>query len=241
MHTHLANSAGIKPSISVARRLLVVWRNPESRRFVVVAQLDQLVSGSFLFAYAERASSEPGFFPIDEYPDLKATYFSNSLPVFFSNRVMSSDRASYQEYLQRVGLASFRPDDVPMELLARTGGGRATDTFHVVESPLDEAHHFESRFFVSGISHVPGGSALVSRLRDGARLSLRPEPTNEVNPRAVLLDVEDNRPIGWVPDWLCEPVSVLIEEGYALQAVVERVNPDAPARQQVLARIDANR
>lgn len=241
MHTQLVHSVTAAPSTDVARRLLVVWRNPKSRRFAVVAQLDQFVSGKFVFAYTEGALNEPGFFPIDEYPDLEASYLSDSLPVFFANRVMSADRASYNEYLERVGLASFQPDDIPMELLVRTGGGRATDTFHVVESPLDAADHFESRFFVSGISHVPGGSELVSRIHGGARLALRPEPMNEVNPRAVLLDVADNRPIGWVPDWLCEQVSGLMEEGYALEAVVDRVNPDAPARQQVLARIDAIR
>jgi hypothetical protein len=223
----------------VARRLLVVWRNPVTRTFATVAQLNQLDDGRFVFNYMDNAQVEDGFFPLDEYPDIKTTYLSDSLPVFFANRVMSSGRGSYAEYLDRLGIASFASSEIPMEVLVRTGAGRATDTFHVVEAPVNEADRFESRFFVSGIAHIDGAVEIVRSLRSGASLALRAEPGNEANSRAVLLDADEGRPIGWVPDWLCDQVRTLMDDGFELRASVEQVNETAPLRLQVLCRIDA--
>jgi hypothetical protein len=243
MTTQLTERYGADHSSSsdVARRLLVVWRNPSTRRFATVARLDQLEDGRFAFSYSDKAECEEGFFPLDEYPDIRATYVSETLPVFFANRVMSVGRASYKEYLGRLGLASLSSSEVPMEVLIRTGGGRATDTFHIVEAPVDEADRFESRFFVSGIGHLAGAPDRVRQLRAGVNLQLRAEPTNEINSRAVLIDVEAEEPIGWVPDWLCDQVRTLMDEGFELRASVDQINVEAPLRLQVLCRIEAVR
>ena len=40
-----------------------------------------------------------------------------------------------------------------MEILARTGGERATDTFHVVDAFEEVDGRCEGRFFISGIRH----------------------------------------------------------------------------------------
>jgi hypothetical protein len=225
----------------IARRLLIVWRNPSTRMFATIGRLDQLEDGRFVFGYLESAKLADGFFPLDEFPDVSGTYISDALPVFFSNRIMSVDRGSYGEYLERLGLASLSSDEVPMEVLIRTGGGRATDTFHIVEAPIDEADRFESRFFVSGIGHIDGGAHLVRSLRAGVALSLRAEPSNEANSRAVLIDAEAGRPIGWVPDWLCDQVRTLMDDGFEIRASVDQVNENAPLRLQVLCRIEAIR
>jgi hypothetical protein len=75
-------------------------------------------------------------------------------------------------------------DATPFELLARTGGGRATDTFHVVAEPeLDGAGRVVTRFLASGIRWVPGDSERVARLAAGAALRVRPEPTTPTTPR----------------------------------------------------------
>lgn len=241
MTTQLIDRQRIRPDAQVARRLLVVWRNPSTRRFATIGQLDQLEGGRFTFSYSSSAAKEQGFFPLDEFPDLRKVYESETLPVFFTNRVMSVGRASYGEYLSRLGIAGLPADDVPMEVLARTGGGRATDTFHILEAPPGEKNEFSSRFFVSGIRHIDGALALVRSLHAGAELELRPDPMNEANPRAVLIDAADDRPIGWVPDWLCNQVRTLMEDGFELRATVDQVNADAPARLQVLCRVDVIR
>jgi hypothetical protein len=223
---------------TAVRQLLLVWQNPDSRRFVKVGRLDQLVDGRFAFGYMAEARDEPGFFPLDEYPAWDRVYVSDELPVFFSNRVMSSERPSYDEYLSWLGVQDLSDVEVPIEILVRTGGGRATDTFHVVDHPFSEADGFESRFFVSGSRHIDGADERIAGLMPQDALDLRLDALNQVNSKAVVVD-HDGKPIGWVPDWLCADVADLMARGWDVSAVAERVNPAAPAHVRVLCRIEA--
>lgn len=223
---------------TVRRELLLVWQDPTDRRFQTVAKLSQLADGKFVFEYLEGAMTDR-FFPLDEYPDLGETYVSTSLPVFFANRVMSSERPAYGKYLAWLGVENLPESDIPVEVLARTGGGRTTDTFHLVDSPALGDRFFESRFFVSGLRYAPKGLERVEALSSGEKLSLVPEPENPKNPRAVIVSATDGEQIGWVPDWLCSEVSRLRGEGWQFEAIAERVNPDAPAHTRVLCAVRA--
>lgn len=230
-----------KAHTRVHRELLVVWQDPSSRRFVPVAELSQLSDGTFAFRYLPEAAAAHDFFALVEYPDLEKTYVSEVLPVFFANRVMSPDRYNYAQYLAWLGLEGANPKDVPIEVLARTGGGRATDTFHVVDRPLRDESEFVSRFFVSGIRYVESSDEVANALSAGDRLELRRQPDNEVNPRAVIVNVDNGRQLGWVPDWLCGEVSDMLDAGWHLQLVAERVNPSAPAHTRVMCLLKGDR
>lgn len=221
------------------RTLVLVWQNPISHRFVKVGQLDALPDARFAFRYLPSAWTDPQFNALLEYPDPHAAYVSDEVPAFFANRILSADRPHYDQYLGWLGLEGLGADDVPFEVLARTGGTRATDTFHVVDLPVDSADGFRSRFFISGIRHRENAEEVVGGLREGSQLHLKLEEQNGVNPKAVLIDTADGRKVGYVPDWLCADVHHRIKDGWTFAAVVERVNPDAPARLQVLCRIDA--
>lgn len=223
------------------RELLVVWQHPSSRRFVSVAELAQLSDGTFAFRYLPEAASTPDFFALVEYPDLDKTYISDELPVFFANRVMSSDRYNYEQYLGWLDLQGVDPRDVPVEVLARTGGGRATDTFHIVDRPLRGESVFSSRFFVSGIRYVERPEEVVTAVSAGHRLELRRQPENKLNPKAVIVDVENGRQLGWVPDWLCGEVTDMLDDGWRIELVAEKVNPDAPAHTRVLCLLKGRR
>lgn len=225
---------------TVKRTLLVVWQDPLNRRFQTVGQLDYLDDGEYVFKYLEGARSER-FFPLDEYPDLDHVYESSTLPVFFANRVMSSERPAYSQYLSWLGLEGMAGSDVPVEVLARTGGGRATDTFHLVDSPTMGDGRFESRFFVSGLRYVTDGIARAGELSEGEELELVPEPNNPINPRAMLVTNKSRAQIGWVPDWLCHEVSRLADAGWRLHATAEKINSEAPVHTRVLCAIVATR
>lgn len=238
MATELLSQAA-SADLQSARSLLVIWQNPGNRVFSKIGQLDQLVDGRYAFRYLPRASEDPDFFPLDEFPQLNALYVSDALPSFFANRVMSHDRPDYSRYREWWGLEDDDAD-TPFEVLARTGGPRATDTFHVVD-PLRTAEDGKvvSRFFVSGVRYHAGSGELIKRLKSGARLALRDEPDNPYNPRALLIDVEDGQPVGWVPDWLVDDVHDLRAAGSDLDLVVEQANPDAPDHLKLLCRLTA--
>lgn len=219
------------------RELLLIWQNRRTSRFSKVGILSVSDAG-FVFRYAEDARADPDFFPLDEFPRLDGEYASSSIPPFFANRIMSSARDSYDAYLGWLGLAQGSPE-LPLEILVRTGAGRATDTFHVVEMPSRGARIFISRFFVSGVRHQPRTPELLAVMSDGDPLILEPEPDNTKNPDAYRVLRRRGEPIGRIPDWLCGEIAELAGSGWRLDAVAEKVSPDAPPHIQVLCRITA--
>lgn len=239
MTTQAASQPDLQRS-AVARSLLVVWQDPADRRFVPIAELSHLNDGRYVFQYSDAARVNSGFFALDEYPDLSRTYVSDSLPVFFTNRVMTAGRPSYDRYLHWLGIENLQSSEVPLEVLARTGGGRATDTFHIVDRPLKGERAFSSRFFVSGIRHVENPDDALAKVRPGDRLELRRQPDNAKNPKAVIIDVETGVQLGWVPDWLCGEVTDLLTDGWSLTLTAEQVNLDAPAHTRVLCLLTAD-
>lgn len=224
---------------SSERSLLLVWQNPRSRRFSKVGRLDALPGGQFAFQYLPEAHEDEDFHALLEYPDLGQAYVTIGLPSFFANRVLSRHRSSFARYITWLGLASFSERETPMEFLARTGGSRATGTFHVVDVPYHAHDRFTSRFFVSGLRHSEDIQAILPRLTDGDDLNLALEPGNRANPHAVLVLTAGDEKIGYVPDWMCSDVHALIDDQWEVSASVERVNLDAPSHVRLLVRLDA--
>jgi hypothetical protein len=216
--------------------LRLVWQDPSTRKFIEVGKLSELQNGSFAFAYTKGANS-PGFLPLAEFPSKDVPYLSDSLPAFFQNRVMSPSRSSYRDYLQWLGF-----DDVPtpIEILARTGGTRATDTFHVVDSFAPLGGKRVGRFFASGVRHVDGAHDRLKSLHLGQELFLRDEPQNPANPLAILLDAASDEPVGYVPDWLVAEVHAMREDNDQIRISVEKVNADAPAHLRLLCLLEAS-
>jgi hypothetical protein len=231
-----------RPSPAVersGRELLLIWQNPGTRRFVKAGLLSIAAEG-YRFRYAEEARADPEFFPLGEFPQLDSEYRSSSMPPFFANRVMSSARTSYDDYLRWLALEAESPD-LPIEILVRTGASRATDTFHVVEKPTRGARDFVSRFFVSGIGHLPAPTGLEGALRTGDCVLLEQEGDNVVNADAHRVVSLRGVQIGWVPDWLCGEVAELADAGWRFEAIAEKVSPEAPAHVRVLCRLTAHR
>ncbi|MBM4474050.1 hypothetical protein GS456_01075 [Rhodococcus hoagii] len=223
----------------VSRRLFLIWQNPESRQFIRVGALSELADGRYTFAYTAEACAVADFYPLTQFPDLDRTYVSTGLPAFFVNRLMSRKRDSFPDYLHSLGIDS--PDlDTPMELLARTGGPRATDTFHLVDDLRDDAAGVvTSRFLASGVRYLDADGSRLACVEDGQGLQLRAEPDNPVNERAQLICAGTGEPVGYVPDWLLTDLEDLQARASELEIVAERVTPDAQPHLRLLCRIEA--
>lgn len=234
--------ASVSPdsAYQVARRLRLIWQNPESRQFVRVGSLSELVDGRYEFTYTKGAHAAEGFYPLTQFPDLDRTYLSAGLPAFFANRVMSRKRESFSDYLRSLGIDS-PAHDTPMELLARTGGPRATDTFHLVDDlTADPDGVVVSRFLASGVRYLDAGGERLSCIADGQHLQLRSEPDNPVNERAQLICVTSGEPVGYVPDWLLADLEDLRARSSSFEVIAERVSPDAHPHLRLLCRIEAD-
>ena len=224
---------------AVSRRLFLIWQNPESRKFIRVGSLYELVDGRFAFAYTDDAGAAEDFYPLTQFPDVDRIYLSTGLPAFFVNRLMSRKRESFPEYLHALGIDS--PElDTPMELLARTGGPRVTDTFHLVDDFVADAHGLvTSRFLASGVRHLDPEGARLATLQDGDRLQLCSDPDNPVNKRAQLICIGTGEPVGYVPDWLLADLEDLQARSSELYVIAERVSPHAQPHLRLLCRVEA--
>ncbi len=221
-----------------ARRLFLVWQDPETRAFAPVGALVREPGGAYAFRYIRRALELHEFRPLASFPELDQIYRFSQLPPFFENRIMSSRRPDYAAFIATLDLSL--EDATPFEVLARTGGGRATDTFHVVADPERQADgSLITRFLAHGLRYLSGADERAAALVPGQRLLLRREPTNPVNPRALLMDAADDEPVGYVPDWMLPYVYDLTSQDPGHALIVERVNPAAPVHLRLLCRLEA--
>lgn len=191
--------------------------------------------GEYVFRY--RPPLPGSFRPFSAFPDLSEQYRSRRLFPFFENRIMSPLRPDYEDYLSALGLS--RDEATPFEMLARTGGGRATDTVQVVPEPVaEDGGRTEQLFLASGVRYHDTADGLVMRLRPGDELFLRDEPDNEHDDRAILLDAEHNRPVGWIPSYMLDEVHKAQQGGTSVRVFVERANgPDVPSHLRLLCRM----
>lgn len=193
----------------------------------------------YIFAYLKVAESLEGFVPLPGLPDLHRRYESRRLFSVFAIRVMPRSRPDYDALATRVHLSG---DADPFEVMARSGGRRATDRIEVFSGPQRSASgESTSPFFARGIRHTPGTAEAVDDLRAGDELILVDDPTNAFNSRAVLLHAQDQRAVGHAPDYLVEHIHELRQlNGHDPRVVVEHVNDRASAPHlRLLCRLSA--
>lgn len=213
--------------------LFLAWQAPEPRRsWFPIGRLD--VSDSrddYCFRYvrgALAAEKTEGFRPMPVFPDLDRVYRSNELFSLFQNRVMTPQRKDFSAYLSSLSLESDRYD--PIEMLAITGGARATDNFEVFPKIIKRADGtFKCRFFLHGLRHVAASAQLrAETLQPGEVLGVSIELTNPVTRTALQLHSADYQMLGWAPRYLVNDLLKVIADQSTLHATVVRVN-EAPA------------
>ncbi|MDA8045708.1 MAG: hypothetical protein M0Z30_10805 [Actinomycetota bacterium] len=183
------------------RVLYVAWQQPD-RTITPVGRLTIEVDGTYEFRYLTRAAAVMGR-PLTSFPAFDVAYRSERLFPFFENRMVPVARSDYADWAASVGL---EPDADPFEVLASSGGPRATDTLEVFAPPaLDRVRRLASgRILVRGVRHRGEAAQIaVDALRPGDRLEVRPEPTNDVDRLALLVQPRTGVPLGWIPMYLC--------------------------------------
>ena len=217
-------------STTAARHLYVAWRRPDGL-IVPVGRLTQQTDPegtTFRFVYLKGAERHHEFPGLPGLPDLHEIYESRALFPVFANRVMPRDRADYGSFVEQLDL-SVEAD--PFEVLGRSEGVRETDRIEVFPGAEAIADgQLCTLFFARGIRHLDGASAAVDELQVGDELVLCAEPSNPVNPRAMLLNTRTGASVGWAPDYLLDVLHELEQlNGDAPTIVVEHVNPSSVA------------
>lgn len=237
-----------------ARDLLVLWQDPASRRILIVGRLGyDGASYSFVYTRGAARAFDAGFRGLPGLRRAGRRYESVDLFPVFAQRTLDPTREDYQGYLEQVGLEGSA---TPLEQIVHSGGRRVADTIQLLEAPQLAGTEISSVFLAHGVRHIPKrplqfaegpqnvpGDKLeeaLRRLAPGVELSLRDEPGNAANPRAIVLTSPEGTPVGYVPDELVEGIRVLIEEGTELSVTACHVNePDAPVHLRLLVALRA--
>lgn len=221
--------------------LYLAWQDRENRGWFPVGRLVRRESDpvGYEFEYirgAERAKRLAGFAEIPGFPEMGKRYASPSLFSTFRNRAMNPRRPDRPEYLKRLGLDGDERDEVAE--LSVSGGRIQSDNFEVFpEIAPDADGGFVSRFTLHGLRHTnPDSIRRSESLEAGEPLVLSLELNNPFTGYAVSVKTLDHYLLGWLPHYLVDSLhrngSWMVEDA---TASVERVNPDAPLSNRVLA------
>jgi hypothetical protein len=221
--------------------LFVVWPDPVVRRWIPVGQLtreDQI----FRFSYTKGALKSQYFIPFGSMKDLNAIYESSDLFPLFANRILPKSRPEYRAYLRWLGLDAGNPDD--LEILARSGGIRATDTLEIIHrSDRTNDNQYVVFFFAYGHRHLSRqDQERVLSLKSGEPLQLVRDVQNPADSTTLLLRTgEPFSVVGYAPRYYSVEFSMLLSvvSREQVRVTVEQVNPDAPSQFKLLCRLSS--
>jgi hypothetical protein len=189
--------------------LFVTWQAPESRRIFPVARVMRLPDGRYEWAYVRAVSEarEHGFAGLPGYERIDRVSVSPELPALFAHRVPPRGRRRPAG----TAPANDRFDPAPITLLVPIGPG-TNERLEVFAPPLPASRGKAfGAFMARGVGRIPGSEAALDSLQAHTALSLRSEPDNLYNPRAVLI-LQGPTPIGHVPDYLVNELAEALGE-----------------------------
>lgn len=229
------------PSDADCRRFLVSWRDgedPPSIHDVGCLSFD----GAYSFRYLPGVSRAPGFRPLPGLGDLQRSYgpVPQLFPVF-AGRVMAATRPDFPAYVATLDLPL---DAGALDILSRSGGVSRGDRLVLTEEPaVDADGATSSTFAVRGLRFAlperETREQVLDRLTQNTRLSVRDEPDNEVNRRALQVCVPGGAVLGWVPDALADYVRRVVAAGGS--CVVQRCSgPEQPPHARLLVRVEGH-
>jgi hypothetical protein len=225
-------------------RLFVIWRAPSDGGRHVIGHLTRRRPGAayqFWYQAELSAASAKGFTLLPSFPEyrgIESPYEARYLFAMFADRIPSKQRADAVRMMASWGV---QQSDDQFEVLAKSGGLRATDRIELAEyRPPDDPLLEPLEFRVAGTGYVP--SQVRGPLIVGTAVSFEREPSNEHDPHAtVVARTEDGLHVGYVPRQYSAIMSRLLEAGVTLEGVAlrELVLPDDAARWVIRAtRVD---
>ena len=225
------------------KELLLAWREPTSRSWIIVGKLWQK-DDLYFFGYTQgvkKALQSQNFISFGNMNSIDEIYTSKEIFPIFKNRLFQKNRPEYSKYIEWLG---FNKDKElsPLEELARTNGIRATDSLQLFEIPKSKNGKYIVYFYSHGISHLAKSyKKRIATLEQGERLFLLKDIQNSFDKKALLLRTNDpTELVGYTPRFYTEDFNKLLsingEESLIVQ--VERVNSEAPTQLQLLCKLE---
>ena len=215
--------------------LYIAWQDSETRLWHTVGQLSRQ-NDLYRFTYTKGALASPRFKYFGRMLDLHENYYSRELFPLFANRILNSSRPEYPDYVRWLAMNPDTEND-PMQLLARSGGERATDELYIYAQPEINDHGDMELFFLSnGLRYLDTASLeRILRLKSGDHLELREENDNSYDRFALRLETDDLIKVGYCPRYLNKDLRRIMKKTEVI-LTVERLNHDAPIQFRLLCK-----
>jgi len=226
---------------STERILFVAWQDPKTREWIPVGRLTH-ANGTYLFQYTKGAKRSERFVPFGWMRALDTTYLSPTLFPLFANRLLPKSRPEFKDYIEWLGLTESKYDE--LEILARSGGIRETDTLEIFPCPMpDKDNRYVAYFFCHGLRYFSKEQQTrLKTLKVGERLRFLKDIQNSFDPTALMLRTQEPVSLmGYCPRYFSAEFSQLLEKAGPedVSVTAERVNPDAPSELRLLCKIVA--
>lgn len=219
------------------KSVYVAWQAPDTRDWHVVGELTE-DKDSYIFNYTIGAKASSKFIPFSGMEQLDKKYTSKELFPLFKNRVLSSKRPEYPDFLQWLGLADAEAN--PITILERSGGLRGTDKLQVFKRfEIQNNGYFEYSFFAHGLGYLaPGTKERVAKLIQGEKLYLCLDVQNDHDGQAIIIRAESPAEIvGYCPRYLTKSILKLIHlDRNCIKVEVEALSDNAPANYRLLCK-----
>lgn len=227
--------------------LQLAWQDADSRRWYPVGRF-LVDDGEYRFHYVQgavTARENAGFEGVPQFRDFQREYRSETLFEFLKNRLIRPGRYDFRLQQQRLDLESITDYDDPsdvFEILARTGGRRATDNFEFYRPLVVDGGTVNCTFFSRGVQYVD--ESIRSFWADGSTpqepLRLVADKDNPADPYALLIIDVKIRPLGFVPRYYARKLSQLYHHDAIDEVEVRRHNPaPAPDQERFLIELSA--
>ncbi len=208
--------------------LLLVWKEPNTKRRYVVGELSKNGQFEFLYGYEVQDAIKVGFELLIAFPEIEKTYKNDNLFPVFASRLPDPKRRGIEAILSKYNLSEYDA----YELLKRSGAKLPIDNLEFVDPILDsESGKIERKFFVAGTGFSLGcegencDKATEVRLNEEVRLI--PDPANKYDCYAIKILNSKGELIGYMPRYYSEGVSKRIVSEAKITCRVIEVNKDS--------------
>lgn len=220
----------------------LIWKDPKSRRQYKVGQLSKNGQYEFEYGFEVEEALRKGFKLLISLDCLEKKYSSDKLFSPFRSRVPDRRRKGINDILKKYELSQYNEYD----LLKKSGGRLPIDTMEFIDPILDNGEDpIERNFYIAGVRHYIGCDGTCCNdsidLKEGEKLYLELEPTNEYDQYAVKVNKEGNILIGYIPRYYSESVYGFISRGAKYSLEVTNVNKNEDCNECIRATLKINR
>ena len=215
--------------MSEHKSLLVIWKNKSTSLYYHIGTLS-FYEEKYHFSYTYNSQSsrsvheamKSGYKLHPAFPKIEYSYESETLFESFNQRVPSSSRVGYEEFLSEYGLPL---DADRMDVLQATRGVIANDPYSF-EQPLRlYGEELISSFYINGMRHF---SEIINQwtnlVKEGDKLSLVIDK-NENDPFAIKV-LAKGVEIGFIPGIYSQAIHSLLARDTKIEMTVKKVRPD---------------